>query len=115
MDFNYDRLRERIEEVYGSEERFSTKIGLKSSELKQKLENKAEFTQREINRCCALLAIGGQEISTYFFTEESSENRTSVPSVRCSVKLGYKSEGRSRQPGVVHRKSLPSISKNDNI
>jgi hypothetical protein len=97
INFNYDRLRERIEEVYGSQERFCTKFGLKRSELKQKLENRAEFTQREINRCCALLAIGGQEITTYFFTEKSSESRTLALSAKCSAEWEYIAKGgRSR-------------------
>lgn len=68
MNFNYDKLRGRIREVYGSEGNFSKDLGLGRVSLSQRLNCKLEWTQSEINKSILLLHLEPSEIPTYFFT-----------------------------------------------
>lgn len=70
MEFNYSKLRGRITEVYGTIEKFANAMGLSSTTLSGKLNNKVGFTQREINKACSLLSIPLEFIPVYFFSEK---------------------------------------------
>lgn len=69
MTFDYNKLRGKIKEVYGTQENFSTHVDMGRTSLSQKLNNQVEFTQKEILDSCHALNIDLKEISLYFFTE----------------------------------------------
>lgn len=70
MAFNYSKLKGRIKEVYNTQENFANAIGLSLTSVSNKLNNKIQWTQKEIDNACAALKIDDCEISSYFFTVE---------------------------------------------
>ncbi len=68
MNFNYAKLRGRIREIFGAEYKFAQAMKLSRQSLAKKLNNKVEFTQKEIKRAIELLHIPPEEITLYFFT-----------------------------------------------
>lgn len=81
MMFNYAKLRGRIKEIFDTETTFAKNLGISQTSLSQKLNNKVEFTQKEIEKAIELLHIPKEEIPMYFFTpliqeiELSNEHR----------------------------------------
>jgi hypothetical protein len=73
MAFNYSKLKGRIKEVYDTQENFANAIGLSLVSVSNKLNNKTQWTQKEINNACAALKIDDCEVSSYFFTIEVKE------------------------------------------
>lgn len=67
MCFDYRKLRGKIREIWGTEERFAEELGFSSVTLSFKLNSKSEWTQKEINRACALLGLSRCDIPEYFF------------------------------------------------
>lgn len=67
MCFDYSKLRGKIKEIYGTQEKFATAIGIGRVSLNQRLNNSAEFKQAEIQKSCELLEIPKEEIAKYFF------------------------------------------------
>ena len=67
MCFDYRKLRGKIREVFGTEERFAEKLGFSSVTLSFKLNSKSEWTQKEINKACTLLGLSRYDIPAYFF------------------------------------------------
>ncbi len=65
--FDYSKLRGRIKEIFGTQEKFAKAVGLSDVSISAKLNNKSEWTQREINRAAIVLKIKKEEISNYFF------------------------------------------------
>lgn len=70
MAYNYRKLRGRIREVCGTQDKFSAKLGIGRVSLSQRLNNQLEFTQDEIFKACDILKIQKEEIPTYFFSLE---------------------------------------------
>lgn len=68
MHYSYDKLRGRIIEKYGSQEKFSEVIGISSNSMSKKMKGKTGFSQKDIVRWSELLDIEKGEISEYFFT-----------------------------------------------
>lgn len=68
VSFSYDKLRGKIREVYGTQDRFADALGISKSTLSQKLNNCSEFTQQEMMDSMRLLNQGLSQIDTYFFT-----------------------------------------------
>ena len=68
MAFDYSKLSGKIREVFGTQRKFATAIEVGYVALSQKLNNKSEFSQREISKSCDALGILQSEIPTYFFT-----------------------------------------------
>lgn len=68
MAFNYDRLRGRIREVYGTQEAFAKDLNISTVSLSKKLNGEVNFTQEEIDKACKLLNIPPMYIPVYFFT-----------------------------------------------
>lgn len=66
--FDFNKLRGRIKEKFGSESEFAKKMGLSRSTMSQKLNNVWDFSSSEIIKACDLLDIGYNDIPTYFFT-----------------------------------------------
>lgn len=74
MMFNYAKLRGRIKEIFDTENVFAKNLGISQTSLSQKLNNKVEFTQKEIKKAIELLHIPKEEIPIYFFTVENEIN-----------------------------------------
>ncbi len=68
--FDYSKLRGKIKEVIGTETRFAILLGISRTSLSDKLNNKAEFTQGEIDIATKILKIRADEISEYFFNNK---------------------------------------------
>ncbi len=67
MNYKYDRLRGRIIERYGSQEKFAEIIGISSNSMSKKMNGKTGFSQRDIVRWSELLGIDKSDYSEYFF------------------------------------------------
>lgn len=67
MNYTYDRLRGRIIEKYGSQEKFAEILGLSSNSMSKKMNGKTGFSQKDIVRWSQLLDIDKSEYSSYFF------------------------------------------------
>jgi hypothetical protein len=68
MAFSYDKLRGKIREVFGTQDRFAKALGMSTSTLSLKLNNASEFTQQEMFEALRLLKEEPQTINQYFFT-----------------------------------------------
>lgn len=67
MAFNYDKLRGRIIEKFGTQGRLAKAVGVSERTLSLKLNNKIFFSQDEITKIAELLNIKLDEIQEYFF------------------------------------------------
>ncbi len=67
---SYAKLRGRIRENFGTQDKFAEAIGMNKSTLSQKLNAKAEWSRLEVEKACQLLDIDMSEIGAYFFTEK---------------------------------------------
>lgn len=67
MNYKYDRLRGRIIEKYGSQEKFAEIIGISANSMSKKMNGKTGFSQRDIVRWSELLSIDKSDYSEYFF------------------------------------------------
>ena len=67
MEFNYNKLRGKIREVFGSEARFCDKMPFNRSTLSQKLNGITEFNQSEMLIAMELLGIPTSRCDEYFF------------------------------------------------
>jgi transcriptional regulator with XRE-family HTH domain len=68
MHFNYSKLLGRFREYGLTQKDVAAKIGIRSTTLSLKLNNKARFTADEIDAICKLLDIAKEDIGAYFFT-----------------------------------------------
>lgn len=70
MAFNYDKLRGKIIEKYGSQYRFAEAMEWSERTLSLKLNNSRTWKQTDIQKAITLLEISECEIPLYFFTPE---------------------------------------------
>jgi hypothetical protein len=70
MAFDYSKLRGKIKEVCGTQEKFAKQIGIGTVSLSKRLNNLLEFSQQEIKEAARVLGILDCEIPLYFFTEK---------------------------------------------
>lgn len=82
MVFNYNKLRGKIRELYGTQAFFAKDMGMSMCTLSARLNNKVEFTQKEIEKAVSLLQIFKHEIPAYFFKLEVQKTE---PSERTNV------------------------------
>lgn len=68
MDYDYSKLKGKIREVYGTDAAFGKAMGLGRTSLSQKLNNKSEWAQDEMEKAMELLNIPRASIRAYFFT-----------------------------------------------
>ena len=68
---SYAKLRGRIKEVFGSQDAFAKEIGLDSSSVSAKLNNKTEWTRKQIIDAAVALKLSVDDIPDYFFCRES--------------------------------------------
>ena len=81
-EFNYDKLRGRIREVYGTESKFAEALEIGRVSLSKRLNNNVDFTRMEIFRACELLRIDPSDVAIYFFTlqvQKSEPNVSTTP------------------------------------
>ena len=67
MDYNNNKLRGKIKEVFGSESSFCDKMNISRSTLSDKLNNKSDFTRKEMIKIVNLLDIKKDEVFDLFF------------------------------------------------
>lgn len=67
MNYEYNKLRGRIVEKYGTQEKFATALGISKQSLSFKMTGKVGFSQADIIKWCELLDISTDRISDYFF------------------------------------------------
>jgi len=70
MKFNYNKLRGMFRETFKTQAEFAEALGMSATSLSEKLNNKVQFTQKEIVNSVDLLTIEKEEIPAYFFTRE---------------------------------------------
>jgi hypothetical protein len=70
MAFNYNKLRGRIIEKFGTQGRLAKSLGVSERTLSLKLNNRIFFTQDEIIKISELLNIDSDKIQVYFFEKE---------------------------------------------
>lgn len=69
MQYNYNKLKGRIKEFFGTQELFAESIGLSATSINNKLNNKTPWTQEEIYLSITRLHIEPIEIQEIFFTK----------------------------------------------
>ncbi|MBY6836942.1 DUF739 family protein [Clostridium botulinum] len=70
MAFNYNKLRGKIIEIFGTQGCFARYLGVSERTLSLKLNNKIFFSQDEIVKSSELLKIDSNKIQFYFFEKE---------------------------------------------
>lgn len=70
MAFDFSKLRGKIREVFGTQEKFAKAMGMSSVSLSTKLNNTVDFNMSEINKACELLSIPTEFIPIYFFSQK---------------------------------------------
>ena len=68
MQYDYSKLLGRIRECGYTQEGLAEEIGITKTTMNLKLNNKAFFTQPEIEKIRKVLCIDCDEIGVYFFT-----------------------------------------------
>ena len=68
MIFDFSRLTNRINEVFGSQLNFAKAMKMSEKALASKLSGRKEFTADEIRAAVKLLGIPADEVHAYFFT-----------------------------------------------
>ena len=66
--FDYNKLRGRIRERFGTEGNFADALGIGRVSLSKRLNNSLDFSRIEMLRACDLLEIEYAEMPAYFFT-----------------------------------------------
>jgi hypothetical protein len=68
LSYDYSKLRGRIKEKCGTQDKFSEQLGIGRTSLSQRLNNQLEFSQEEMLKSCDILEISREDIPVYFFT-----------------------------------------------
>lgn len=71
--FDYSKLRGRIKEKFRTQNAFADAMKLSATTISDKLNNKVQWTQKEIDAACVLLEIDPADIPIYFFTVKVKE------------------------------------------
>lgn len=74
MPFDYSDLLGRIKKFGLTQEMLAEEIGITKTTMNLKLNNKAAFTQTEIEKIRKALLIYREEIGVYFFTPKVQKN-----------------------------------------
>ena len=74
MQFDYSKLLGRIKECGYTQEGLAEEIGITKATMSLKLNNKAYFTQPEIEKIREILCIAREDIGLYFFTLKVQKN-----------------------------------------
>jgi len=68
--FDYSKLRGKIKEVFGTQEKFADEMKMSTVTLSAKLNGKVDWTQVEMNLACDLLGVPYDFIPVLFFTKK---------------------------------------------
>lgn len=68
MVFDMRKLKGKIVEKYGTQDKIAADLGLSATTLSFKLNGRSEFSQGEIAKIAELLSIAPEDYSAYFFT-----------------------------------------------
>lgn len=68
MAFNYDKLRGRIVEIFGTQYRFAKEMGWSERTLSLKMNGSRPWKQPDICKAIKLLKLKEEDIPSYFFT-----------------------------------------------
>lgn len=68
MPYTYNKLRGRIIEMYGSQDKFADQLNLSKNSMSKKMNCKVGFSQSDIVKWSTLLNISVDEYGEYFFT-----------------------------------------------
>lgn len=77
--FDYSRIRVQIKEKFNTQSAFAKALGVSTSCLSDKLNNKVEWTQNEMLKIVELFEAGRKQIPAYFFctaTQEPEKNKS---------------------------------------
>lgn len=74
MSFQYNKLRGRIVEIFGSQAKFADVVGQSKQIITAKLSGRSSFTQDNIITWSRALNIDQNEIGNYFFTQKLSNS-----------------------------------------
>lgn len=74
MNYDYSKLNGKIKEVCDTQDIFAKKMGISTTSVNNKLNNKTPFTQNEIDMAIQILNIKPEEIQAYFFTQKVEKN-----------------------------------------
>lgn len=66
--FTYNKLRGRIVEKYGSQNKFADRIGISKQSVSLKMNGKTEFSQNDIDVWANALDIEREQYVEFFFT-----------------------------------------------
>ena len=72
---DYSKLLGKMREMGETIESLSSKIGISSNSLSNKLHNRTRFVQDEIAGICQVLLIEKEEIPVYFFAEKLAKTQ----------------------------------------
>lgn len=67
MPYSYNKLRGRIVEKYGTQQKFAEKIGISENSMSLKMNGKTGFSQADMIKWGKLLDIPVEEYGKYFF------------------------------------------------
>lgn len=67
-NYNYNKIRGKIIEEFGSNADFAKAMEISTTTLSNKLNNKVPWTQIDIEKAIKILGINSKEINQYFFT-----------------------------------------------
>ncbi|MDD3369233.1 MAG: DUF739 family protein [Lachnospiraceae bacterium] len=67
MPFKYKKLRGRIVELYGTQEKFAEEIGISTTTMSKKMKCKSGFSQADMRKWADKLYIKTTEYGEYFF------------------------------------------------
>lgn len=74
MRYNYSKLKGRIVERFGTQQKFAEAMGWSERTLSLKMTNKVFWKQPEITKAAELLGINANEIREIFFMQEVQGN-----------------------------------------
>lgn len=72
--FNYDKLKEKISEVFKSKSAYAHWLGITETSLNNKLNSNSYFNQDQIIRTVDYIGAKKDEVVAYFFTLEVEKN-----------------------------------------
>lgn len=70
IEFDYSILEGRIKQYFDTQDKFANEIPMGRATLNLKLNNKVDFTSKNIKRISELLNISPEEIGIIFFKEK---------------------------------------------
>ncbi len=76
MNFDYSKIKGKIRELGLTQDDYANYLGISTTTLHLRLENKRPFTQPEIAMTMHLFNEPIKNVSKYFFTKKVQKNRT---------------------------------------